>query len=308
MAWGQKAAHEAAESMMSLWAKAPEMEVRVVGDTDALEILKLVGMPEHLMVETITQEELEPFRGAEFMAGRVKPLLYEKAPWDQVLYVDADTRFRQAPEVGFAQLDRWDFLVAETGGRTILQHMVTPKEAQETRAMFGNTKHLLYHNSGMLFWRRNKRVEQLFELWSEEWLRFQGWDEQMALLRAIARSDALVQTVPWTWNSNMPSQASVVFHEFGKRLAWKFKKRRGRTMTADELRLEARHFERRARQGGLRRTVTGRDLMTKPGTRKRKRPPPTTTGADLARRRKPKRAPINKAISEEELHDKEVGA
>jgi len=99
---------------------------------------------------------------------------------------------------------------------------------------------LLYHNSGMLFWKRGRRVKRLFELWREEWLRFQGWDEQMALLRALARSDAIFLTVPFTWNTNFPSQAKLLFHDFGQRTAWKFKRRRGRVMTADEARLLAK--------------------------------------------------------------------
>lgn len=312
MAWGKKAAKEAAGSIQSLWTKAPEMQVKVVGDADCLEIPKIVGESENLEVVFF---ELDPFRGAEFLAGRVKPLLYNCTPlfngkpWDRTLYVDADTRFRASPEAGFALLDRWDFLVAETGQRTIMQHMVGVREAHYTRAMFGEAQQLLYHNSGMLFWRRNKRVERLFELWSEEWLRFEGWDEQMPLLRAIARSDTLVLTLPYTWNTNFPSQAAMVFHEFGKRVAWKHGSRRGPVMTADQLILEARHFQRKAERRGLRRKVkvkTGADLMTEAVGRKRRRPPPPKTGADLQLQRKPKRAPRNKAVSEEEVHDKEV--
>ena len=315
MAWGKKAAREAAESMQSLWAKAPEMEVKVVGDADCLDIPELVGGAKPNL--EVVFLELDPFRGAEFLAGRVKPLLYTctplltGSPWDQTLYVDADTRFRSSPDAGFALLDRWDFLVSETGNRTIMQHMVSQREAIYTRTLFGGTKQLLYHNSGMLFWRRNKRVERLFELWSEEWLRFQHWDEQMPLLRAIARSDALVLTLPFTWNTNFPRQAALVFHEFGKRTAWKHGKPRGQVMTADQLILEARHFQRKAEQRGLRRkkpVKTGADLAREGGGRvKRKvKPKPTLTGAEAYRLRKPKKAPRDKAISEEKLRDKGV--
>ena len=243
MVWGSKAARAARNSIGTLREVAPDMPVMLVGDHDADAIA------DHFDNLQIVKPNIDPFQTHEFMAGRIKPKLFELSPWPETLYVDADTKFRVAPDVGFALLKRWDFVVAETGNRSLADQLCGPSEARGTREMFGGIRHLLYHNSGMLFWKRNERVERLFELWSEEWLRFGGWDEQVALLRALARSDVIFLTAPFTWNTNFPSQAKLLFHDFGQRTAWKFKRRRGRVMTADEARLLARKIREGPRQG-----------------------------------------------------------
>jgi len=280
--WGEKAAIAAKTSLASLWAVCPEMEVLIVGDHDADIVGQAFGWPKNLVRLTL---DVQPFNGAQFLAGRIKPFLYGHTPlFERALYVDADTKFRRAPDVGFKLLDDWDFVVAETGNRSLADQLCGKVEAEKSRQMFGGVRDLLYHNSGMLFWKRNERVERLFKLWSEEWKRFGGWDEQIALLRALARSEVLFLTVPFTWNTNFPSQATLLFHDFGQRTAWKFKRTRGRVMTADELRLLASEMRRQPHvlaRGGA---------MQKEGTK---------TGADMRKQKltKPKEAPQNKAIS-----------
>lgn len=222
MIWGERAARAAINSVDAL-RRVDKLPVVFVGNQDAVDAGQRIGD-----IEVVCPQVL-PFNNRAFMAGRVKPLLFGLSPWDQTLYVDADTKFVKTPDMGFDLLEQWDFIVAETGNRSLVDQLCGPKEARETRKMFGGTRHLLYHNSGMLFWKRNDRVKRLFELWSEEWLRFQNWDEQVALLRALARSDAIFLTVPFTWNTNFPSQAQVVFHSFGQWGAQKFWRRPGRT-------------------------------------------------------------------------------
>ena len=303
MVWGDKAVWAAGQSIASLWKIEPTIPVLAVGD-ESVDVLK-EELKGDKRLETKLEMTIDPFRGVEFLAGRIKPYLYHLSPWQQTLYVDADTTFRGSPQVGFDLLERWDFLVAETGGRTILQHMVGENEAKYTRGLFGGAQFILYHNSGMLFWKRNGRVEELLRLWGEEWQRFGAWDEQMALLRAIGRSKALVLTIPYTWNTNAPSQAKVLFHEFGQRTAWKFKKRRGRVLTGDELMLLASQIRNRGRRPARMKPKTGADVMLEQTGKKRRRTTPKVmTGADLALRRKPRKAARNKAISDEEARNK----
>lgn len=241
MVWGDKAARAAVISIGTLREVSPEMPVMIVGDHEAETIAH------NLANVLVVRLDIDPFRIHTFLAGRIKPLLYDLSPWAQTLYVDADTKFRRVPDAGFALLKRWDFVVAETANRSLASEICGPREVRYSREMLG-AQELLYHNSGMLFWKRNERVERLFELWSEEWLRFEGWDEQMALMRALARSDVMFLTVPFTWNTNFPSQAKLLFHDFGQRTAWKFKRRRGRVMTADEARLMALSMRRAPHQ------------------------------------------------------------
>lgn len=216
MCWGQQAIDQARLSMGSLWEHR-DLPVLVVGDEAAREAFadEPRVMVAVLDVDPFDRERREGFR---FLAGRVKPLLYRLSSWDESLYVDADSDFASSPEVGFDLLDRWEFVVAETETRTLENSIADAAEARWSAEWLG-TGHLLYHNSGMLFWRRCQAVERLFDLWSEEWLRFQSWDEQVALLRALLRSDALYLTVPHTWNCREEARSTLLHHRFGTRLA-----------------------------------------------------------------------------------------
>lgn len=215
MAWGQNAIEQANVSIESLREVEPSMPVMVVGD-----LLSELHYKDRADVQ-FRRIDIDPFFGPQFMAGRIKPLLYALSPWEQTLYVDADTEFLVAPTVGFELLEKWDFVVAETETRSLLDSISGPIETRWTADWLG-TPHLLFHNSGMLFWRKSEAVARLFELWGEEWLRFQGWDEQVALLRALLRSDVLYLTVPFTWNCLRETEATLLHHHFGTRMARKY--------------------------------------------------------------------------------------
>jgi hypothetical protein len=75
----------------------------------------------------------------------------------------------------------------------------------------------------MFFWRKNEATSKLFDLWSEEWQKYKGWDEQVALLRALLKSDALFLNVPFTWNCRGPVGAFMLYHRFASRAARKYK-------------------------------------------------------------------------------------
>jgi hypothetical protein len=199
--------------MASLWTRAPGLPVLVVGDQEAEA--HFGGRP-GVRCATLEVDPYDRTRAArvQFLAGRVKPLLYGLSPWDQTLYVDADSAFRADPALGFDLLERWDFALAETETRT-LQDSIAGAEETLWTAQWTGTPHLLYHNSGMLFWRKHERVQRLFQLWAEEWARFEGWDEQVALLRALLRSEALYLTLPYTWNHRFGGKAVLLHHRFG---------------------------------------------------------------------------------------------
>lgn len=290
MAWGGKAYQGVRESIASLHKVCPNMPVIVVGDAEAK------GLEGTLPGVQVRVLKTDPFRGAEFLAGKIKPQLYRISPWDLTLYVDADTIFRQAPDLGFDLLGKWDFIVAETMNRTLKSSIAGVRETSWSRNHFGSPE-ILYHNSGMLFWRKNERVQKLFELWSTEWLRFSGWDEQVALLRALAASDAIFLTVPYSWNTNWPGRAYILHHDFGTRKVWKHRRRRGRLRTADELRLIARHIREEARAARKPRPALPRHKRLPMA---KEAPPQKRTGREQAirdmRARKPRRAPRNKAV------------
>lgn len=212
LAWGYGAIEQAEASMASLWRLA-DLPVLVVGDADAARHFE--GRPR----VTVREIDVEPFdrerkAGYQFLAGRVKPLLYGLSPWEETLYVDADSAFRRDPAKGFDLLARWEFVIAETQTRTLADSIAGAEETAWTAGWVG-VPWLLYHNSGMIFWRKGPAVEALFGLWAEEWRRFEGWDEQVALLRALLRSEVLYLTVPHLWNTRTPGQAMLLYHRFG---------------------------------------------------------------------------------------------
>lgn len=221
MTWGANAIQGADISMSTLWQYAPGTPVFVVGDAKAEEHYA------HKHGVTFYRIDVDPFRGNgahSFMAGRIKPLLAELSPFERSLYVDADTVFQSSPEPAFKLLDRWDFIVAETETRSLIDTVAGPSESRDTAEWLG-TPHILYHNSGMLFWRKNKATSRLFDLWSEEWQRFQNWDEQVALLRALLRSDVLFLNVPFTWNCREGKKAFFLHHQFGTQIVRQYRGR-----------------------------------------------------------------------------------
>jgi hypothetical protein len=209
--YGAPAVSEAENSMRTLW-KYGDLPVLVVGDKEAATHFK--GNPK----VTVKVPSVEPYYGTQFMAGRVKPLLAGLTPFEQTLYVDADTEFMNTPEHGYRLLERWDVVVAETETRSLLNGIAGAAECQWSSNHYG-TPYLAYHNSGMVFWRKNEGTDKLFKLWAEEWQRFSGWDEQAALLRALMRWDGLFLTVPYSWNCREGRKSIFLHHRFGSRSA-----------------------------------------------------------------------------------------
>jgi hypothetical protein len=213
MAWGDNAVQQAEESIRSLWKHDRSFTVMVVGDAAAGEFFN-----GHKGVE-FHQVDIDPFdatkaKGYKFLAGRIKPLLAGISQFERTLYVDADTLFKRSPKIGFELLDRWDVALAETQTRSLVEGIAGIKECRATSDWVGS-KHILYHNSGMIFWKKNERTSQLFDLWNEEWNRFKGWDEQVALLRALIRSDCMFLTLPHTWNCYHDRDSHLLHHWFG---------------------------------------------------------------------------------------------
>jgi len=224
ISWGEAAAYGVEMSVKSLWALDPSLPVLVVGDDIAAQ--RFADRPGF----TVYRDEVDPFESNwlyGFLAGRVKPRLAALSPFAQTLYVDADTVFKISPAFGFDLLDRWDMIVVEADERSLLTVLPENRpEVSQTIAELG-TAQILYHNSGVFFWRRNAVTVRLFELWSEEWLRFHMWDEQVALLRALMRSEALFLNVPYTWNCRDMKKTFMVFHRFGSMTVRQFRGAKG---------------------------------------------------------------------------------
>ena len=129
--------------------------------------------------------------------------------WEQVLYLDADTRVRDGLSAGFGMLDDgWELVItaSENQGEDWLWH-VSEAEREETRALFGAD--VLQLQGGMFFLARNERTQALMEAWQEEWGLYRDQD-QGALLRALRRVPVKVWLLGRPWNGG-----AVVEHRFG---------------------------------------------------------------------------------------------
>jgi hypothetical protein len=63
-------------------------------------------------------------------------------------------------------------------------------------------------SSGVMLYHRSEAVERLFRTWHEEWELFQG-EDQLALVRALAREETDVHTLAPRWNDRLRKYGSI---------------------------------------------------------------------------------------------------
>jgi len=134
----------------------------------------------------------------------LKTRIYDWSPYDQTMYVDADTRFRTDPAIGFDLLDTgYDLVIAPSCRQTSdWLWKVGDAERIETATKLLPMASL---QGGMFWFGRNKQTERFFQIWHEEWLRYKGQD-QAALLRALNREPLAIWLV---------SQERFIDHKWG---------------------------------------------------------------------------------------------
>jgi hypothetical protein len=233
MCFGPAALAEMKKSIKSLRATGCDLPIAVVGDGTSMGSTSLKDIKDDIL-QAIEWSGENPFdesraNNFQFRAGRVKPGLYIVSPFKETMYVDCDTEFMVDPEVGFGFLKHWDFCIAQerlavcelyNRLRAGWQHNI--EEKNRTIQEFGGDGHFPFWNSGVFFWKKNKAVEELFELWGEEWHKWEQWDEQLSLMRAANLSHARIFVLSEIWNHphktetviNVPG-ASMIIHEYG---------------------------------------------------------------------------------------------
>lgn len=139
-----------------------------------------------------------------------KVTLLNWSPYQDTLYLDADTRIRGPLDAGFQILDDgWDMaMVPSTNqGEDWLWH-IGKEERQETYNYYEFQTVQL--QAGMMFVRKNKATEALFARWSDEWERYADQD-QGALLRALRESPVRIFLLGRPWNGG-----ALINHLFGR--------------------------------------------------------------------------------------------
>ena len=146
--------------------------------------------------------------------------MYDLSPFDRTLYVDADTEFKQPIQAGFALLEQYDIMYARHSWHTLAMLDMMPGTERQITIDELHTGDIPYPNSGVIFWKRGSAAEKVFQSWYTEWKRFEQWDEQCALMRAVYKNPCRLLLLPEAWNGENQKEGAIIFHDFhGQRVA-----------------------------------------------------------------------------------------
>lgn len=217
MGFGKKAAEAIAASRNSMIRLGMDIPVAVVGDA------KVMGTK---LIPWTGEDPFDPDErhNFQFRAGRIKPYLYELSPFDRTLYIDADTEFMNKIFLtGFEYLTYFEMAVAQemlTIGKLYNKPRagweINIKERDYTIEQLGRGPDVPFLNSGVIFFRKSDAVAAFMRAWGEEWKVFKQWDEQLSLMRAMAKNPVKLKTLSVQWNCPHRAQARIIFHNYGR--------------------------------------------------------------------------------------------
>jgi len=193
VARGEPARIAAAASAVSLRAQAADLPIRIASD-GPIPGFDCIPLP--------------PECDAGGRAAKIRIL--ELVPWDQVLYLDADTFVLTDPSVGFRLLaDGWDLALSPSDKQEAesLWH-VTEGEREITFDQVGYRP--LQLQCGVMFIRRSPETVTFMAVWLEEFNRWGGQD-QAAFIRALNRVPLRVYLLGRPFNGG-----AVIAHHFGR--------------------------------------------------------------------------------------------
>jgi hypothetical protein len=216
MGFGERAAMEIRRSMATLKDIGLEIPVCVVGDTpvEGAQFIQWEGQ------SPFDPEQRENF---QFRAGRIKPFLYQITPFERTLYIDADTEFISNIMKGFELLSQYEMALAEEllslgqlYNKPRAGWEINIQERNATIEELGGDPKKKFLNSGVLFFRKCPAVEALFDEWGRQWLRWQQWDEQLSLMRAMHQVKVHYKALDANWNHPHRNHAKIIFHNYGR--------------------------------------------------------------------------------------------
>lgn len=132
-------------------------------------------------------------------------------PFDDTLYLDADTRVQGDLSRGFDMLDDgWEMLITPSTnqGSDNMWHVAEP-EREETYLTY-QCSDVLQLQGGVFWFRKCEAVTRLFAAWREQWQHYARYD-QAALLRALRVAPVKLHLLGRPFNGG-----AVVQHRFGQ--------------------------------------------------------------------------------------------
>lgn len=219
VAFGEKARSEVMKSLASMRRLGFEYPVTIVGDGP-------IGAHNFIQWEGQSPFDLTERKGFRFRAGRIKPFIYDLSPYDYTLYIDADTEYLHDISDGFKALAQHDFVIArETLAISQLYNKpragweINIQERDLTIREIDATPETGFLNSGVIFFRKSAEAKKVFCEWHTQWMRFQQWDEQLSLMRAIHKNSANIKEVGVEWNHPHRVEGAIIFHNYGRGVA-----------------------------------------------------------------------------------------
>lgn len=191
VAYGRSAVYEVTQSIKSLH-RYHDWPVAVIGDKP---------VPGAKFIEAIDTSGGAPGRWAKVRLDLL-------SPFDDTLFLDADTRVYADLSVGFEILQAgWDMAIVPSIPQDgdVLGHL---SETERTLTLT-EVPYPLQLNSGVMWFRKTERIKALFSEWRREWDRFKDKD-QGALVRALPRCPVKIWLLGRPFNGG-----SVIGHRFG---------------------------------------------------------------------------------------------
>lgn len=215
MAFGEKAGQAVKKSVSTLKRLGFSYPVCVVGD---------VPVPGFEFSKWEGESPFDPTqkKNFHFRAGRVKPFLYHHSPYDYTLYLDADTEFVKDIREGFDFLADHDVALTQeylTVGELYNKFQAGWEiniEERDQSIKEGISPEEKFINSGVIFFRKSEANKSLFKQWAIQWKRFQQWDEQLSLMRALNKSKSSRKYLLPMWNDPHVHDNTIIFHNYGR--------------------------------------------------------------------------------------------
>jgi hypothetical protein len=130
------------------------------------------------------------------------------SPYDNTLFLDADTRIFGKLDVGFNLLaNGWELVMVPSisQGEKALHHL----NEVDRLATFQEAPGVLQLNTGVMWFRKTRHTATLFRAWRKEWKRFKDKD-QGALLRALVCNPVALYLLGRDYNGG-----TIVQHRYG---------------------------------------------------------------------------------------------
>ena len=140
-----------------------------------------------------------------YASRTVKTRLAEVRRFERTLFLDNDVVAARPIDSIWRYVDRFDLAVAldiqprltDALATGVSDGLISQEEADFTLQRCGSE--MPFFNTGVLLWRQCQAVDDFFQAWHEEWLRFQQRD-QFAFVRALASTKLPLAILPSSFN------------------------------------------------------------------------------------------------------------